>query len=130
MHIDFPTHILHCNLKFLPTPTVLASVHLSHDILQLYQTRFGFVAEVVLGNLMPVLLWHLAFDTTSSNFLEPVVYGHVPLGISVEHGRVLPSFVDWAKIELFDLESFEHLFSFQMTSEGDRKGARETTIVA
>lgn len=89
-HIDIPSHILHRNLEFLPTPTVLAPVHLSHDILQLYQTRFGFFAEVVLGDLVPVLLGYLAFDAASSNLLEPVVYGRIPLGISVEHGRVLP----------------------------------------
>lgn len=102
------SHVLHRDFKLLPAPTILATIDLSHDILQFQKASFRLWAQIMLGDFVPVLLWYLAFDTARLDFLEPLVDRHVFLGLSIKHGRVSPGLVDGVEVEFLDLECLEH----------------------
>ena len=122
-------HILHRDLELFPAPAILASIHLGHHILELYKSRFRFVTQVVLGDFVPALFWHLALDTTSLDLLKPLVHGHIPLRIAIEPGWILPGCKHRVKVKLFDLESVEHSLEI---SSGKRErmcdGGKATTV--
>lgn len=102
------SHILHRNLELFPAPAILAPVHLSHHILELYKSRFRFVTQIVLGDFVPVFFWHLALDTTDPDLFKPLVHRHIPLTIAVEPRWVLPGCKHRVEVKFFDLESLEH----------------------
>ena len=102
------SHVLHRDSELLPAPTVLATVYLSHDVLQFRKASFRLWAHIMLGDFVPALFWHLALDTARLYLVKPVVDGHVFLSLSVKHGWVSPGFEDGVEVEFFDLECLEH----------------------
>lgn len=102
------SHVLHRDSELLPAPTILATVDLSHDVLQFHEAGFRLWAHIMLGDFVPVFFWHLALDTARLDLVEPLVNGDVFPGLSVKHGRVSPGFEDGFEVKFLDLECLEH----------------------
>jgi len=95
-------------MELLPAPSIFPSVYLSHDSLDLLESGFRLRPHVVLGDFVPVFLWHLPVDATCFDLLQEVVYGHISLRLAIELGRLIPRLVDRLQIEVLDLECVEH----------------------
>lgn len=106
--INLPPHVAHRNRELLPAPAIFSPIYFRHNAFELLESGFRLVPHVVLGNFVPVLLWHFPFDTASFDLMQKVINGHVLLRLAVEPWRVLPSLVDELQVELLDLECFQH----------------------
>lgn len=71
---------------------------------------FGLWAHVVLCYFVPVFLWHTSLDTSFLDLVQPLLYGGVFVGVTVENWRVLPFLEDWLEVERLDFKRAEHVF--------------------
>lgn len=106
--IDLPPHVAHCNRELLPAPAIFTSIYFCHDVFEFLESGFRLFAHVVLGDFVPVLLWHLPVNAARFNLMQKVINGHILLRFAVKPWGVFPRLVDGLQIELLDLECFQH----------------------
>lgn len=128
------SHVQNSDPEFLPSPTILSSVDLNDDLLQLVQTiishpivresvsihlvediyqngyvpSFGLGPHEMLGDFIPILFRHTPLDTPFLDFIQPFLYRHVLLRVTRKHGAVCPLCEDGLEVEFLDLECVEH----------------------
>lgn len=103
------TEVLNRNLELLPVPNMLVPRHLLHDPAELVEAFTRLRAKVMPSDLVPMLLWHLAFDAARLDGCEPG--DGVFVLLAIENRRVLPRDVDWLEIKRLGLECVEHRHS-------------------
>ena len=102
------THVPHRNLEPLPVPSIISTVEVAQDLLELPQALLGLVSEEALADFVPALFRDLALETALLHLVQPCVYGGILLRVAEKTWWVLPGVEDGIEVEFFKFESVKH----------------------
>jgi len=102
------THVPHGDFEPLPVPSIISTVEVAQDLLELVQAFSGLVREEVLADFVPAILRDLALETAFLHLIKPCVDWGILLGIAEKTWWVLPRFEDGLEVEFFCLERVKH----------------------